>query len=224
MLSPCTGHVQCQDQVSETFARHVCPPTWTCPDLWHPNEQIPYGTYKRESLTSPLIWPLHWHENTLNQSFLSSNSLSLKFHSNPSLLREIWANSWVTHSIFKQSTSPMISVCSLLMGIHPLDGLGVLWEPPRLWWASKSLYCPLLRRDLIVENRTRSWWSFGEVWGQERPGPLWAPQRRHRQSLWLAELWEQSLCPLFFLQFHCCSCSSLFLLMFDLTLVVILSE
>jgi hypothetical protein len=24
-------------------------------------------------------------------------------------------------------------VCLLLLGIHPLDGLGVIWEPPRLW-------------------------------------------------------------------------------------------
>jgi hypothetical protein len=42
-------------------------------------------------------------------------------------------------------------VCSLLFGIRPLDGLGVVRESPRLWWTSESLYYPLLRGDLIVE-------------------------------------------------------------------------
>jgi hypothetical protein len=46
----------------------------------------------------------------------------------------------------------MISVCSLLLGTCPLDGLGVVRESPRLWWTSESLYCPLLCRDLIVET------------------------------------------------------------------------
>jgi hypothetical protein len=53
--------------------------------------------------------------------------------------------------IFSQSTSSMISVCSLLLGACPLNGLGIVRESPRLWWNSKSLYCPLLRGDLIVE-------------------------------------------------------------------------
>jgi hypothetical protein len=175
------------------------------------------GVHKRMFMPPSFCWPLHWLENTLNQSFLSSNSLSFKIHSNPSLLGEIWAILWVTSSIFKQSTSPMISVCSLFLGTC----IG-LQEPPRLWWASESLYWPLLHGDLLVENKTRSWWLFGEVWGQERPDPLCAPQRSHRQPLWLAELWEQILCLLCLLQFHCYSCSNLFLLKFDLTLVVIL--
>jgi hypothetical protein len=46
----------------------------------------------------------------------------------------------------------MSFVCLLLLGIHPLDGLGVVRESPRLWWILKSLYCPLLRGDLIVET------------------------------------------------------------------------
>jgi hypothetical protein len=46
----------------------------------------------------------------------------------------------------------MISVCSLLLGTCPLDRLGVIRESPRLWWTSKSLYCPLLRGDLILET------------------------------------------------------------------------
>jgi hypothetical protein len=58
----------------------------------------------------------------------------------------------VTHSIFNSSTSSMISVCSFHLGTHPLDRLGVVRESPRLWWTSESLYCPLLRRDLIVET------------------------------------------------------------------------
>jgi hypothetical protein len=45
----------------------------------------------------------------------------------------------------------MILVCLLLLGTCPLDGLGVVQESPRLWWTSKSLYCPILHGDLIVE-------------------------------------------------------------------------
>jgi hypothetical protein len=146
--------------------------------------------YKKRSTPPSLRWPLHWLENTFNQHFLSSNSLSFKLHSRPSFLREIWAILWVILSIFKQSTSPTISVCSLLLGTCPLDGRGVLREPPRLWWVSKSLYCPLHCGDLIVENWTRSWLSFSVVWDGERLGPLWTPQWRRRQPLWLAELRE----------------------------------
>jgi hypothetical protein len=40
----------------------------------------------------------------------------------------------------------------LLLGTCPLDGLGVVWESPRLWWISKSLYCHLLHGDLLVET------------------------------------------------------------------------
>jgi hypothetical protein len=43
-------------------------------------------------------------------------------------------------------------MCSLLLGTCSLDGLGVVRESPRLWWTLKSLYCPLLRLDLIVET------------------------------------------------------------------------
>jgi hypothetical protein len=76
----------------------------------------------------------------------------------------------------------------------------------------KKLHCPLLRGDLIVENRTKSLWSFGEVLDWERSGSLWAPQRRRRLPLWLAKLWEQILCLLcFFVLIY-----SLFLLKFIL--------
>jgi hypothetical protein len=160
----------------------------TCPDLRYPNEKIPFGGYERRPTPPLIVWPLHWLENLLNQHFLISKPLSFKLHSSPSFLREIWAILWVTLSIFKQSTSSTISLCSLLLGTCPLDGLGVLRESPRLWWTLESLYCSLLCGDLIVENQTRSWWSFGEVWGWERPGPLWTPQQRRRQPSWLAEL------------------------------------
>jgi hypothetical protein len=123
------------------------------------NGKIPFGGYKKRSMRPSLRWPLHWLEYTLNQNFSNSNPLSFKLHSNPSFLGEIWAILWVTLSIFKQITSPKISVCLLLLGTCPLYGLDVLWEPPRFWWASKSLYCPLLRRDLIVEN----WTSLGDL-------------------------------------------------------------
>jgi hypothetical protein len=169
---------------------HIRYPGWTCLDLWHPNEQILFGRYKERPTPPSLRWPLHWLEYTLNQHFLSSNPLSFKLHSNPSFLGEIWAILWVTLLIFKHSTSPMIFVCLLLLGTCPLDGLGVLRELPRLWWASESLYCLLLCGDLIVKNRTRSWWSFDEVWGRDRPDPLWTPQRRCRQPSWLAKLQE----------------------------------
>jgi hypothetical protein len=43
-------------------------------------------------------------------------------------------------------------VCLLLLGICPLDGLGVVQESPRLWSTLESLYCPLLCRDLRVET------------------------------------------------------------------------
>jgi hypothetical protein len=46
----------------------------------------------------------------------------------------------------------MISVCSLLLGTCPLDGLEIVRESPRLWWTSKSLYCSLLHGNLIVET------------------------------------------------------------------------
>jgi hypothetical protein len=46
----------------------------------------------------------------------------------------------------------MIFVCSLLLRTCPLDELGVVQESPCLWQASKSLYCTLLRGDLIVET------------------------------------------------------------------------
>jgi hypothetical protein len=46
----------------------------------------------------------------------------------------------------------MISMCSLLLGTYPLDELGVVRESLRLWWTSESLYCPLLRGDLLIET------------------------------------------------------------------------
>jgi hypothetical protein len=38
------------------------------------------------------------------------------------------------------------------LGTCPLDGLDVVRESSRLWWTLKSLYCPLLHGDLIVET------------------------------------------------------------------------
>jgi hypothetical protein len=45
------------------------------------------------------------------------------------------------------------------------------------------------------ENRTRTWWSFEVDYSWMRPGSLWAPQRRRRHPLWIAELREEILCP-----------------------------
>jgi hypothetical protein len=190
---------------------------WTCaaPNIEHvrvsdtPNEQIPSRGYKRPPTLPQLGWLLSSFENTLNQPFLSSKSLSLKLHSNLSFLRDIWAIFLSDPLNLQASTSSTISVCSFLLGAFPLDILGVVWESPSLWWASASLYCHLFHGDLIVENWTRSYWLFNEVWGRGRPGFLWAPQRRRRLPLWLSELQEQilSLCmlisiySLFFLKF-----------------------
>jgi hypothetical protein len=91
----------------------VKPRHWTCPvprpdssnhlqtysapspdmsvSLWHPNRKIPLGGYKMSITPPSLSLLLHCFENTLNQHFLSSKSLSFKLHSNPSFLREIWA-------------------------------------------------------------------------------------------------------------------------------------
>jgi hypothetical protein len=44
----------------------------------------------------------------------------------------------VTPSIFNSSNSSTISVCSLLLGTCPLDGLGVVQESLRLWWTSET--------------------------------------------------------------------------------------
>jgi hypothetical protein len=57
-----------------------------------------------------------------------------------------------TLSIFNSIIPSVISVCSLMLGTCPLDGLGVVQESPRLWWSLESLYCPLLHGDLIVET------------------------------------------------------------------------
>jgi hypothetical protein len=46
----------------------------------------------------------------------------------------------------------MISMCLLLFGTCPLDLLGVVQESPRLWSTLKSLYCPIICGDLIVET------------------------------------------------------------------------
>jgi hypothetical protein len=127
-----------------------------CPILWHPR-QIPSGGYKRPPTPPQLSCPLSSFENTLNQPFLSSKSLSLKIHSNLSFLREIWAILLSDPLNLQASTSSMIFVCSFLLGTYSLDGLGVVRESPSLWWISESLYCPLLCEDLIVENWTRSW-------------------------------------------------------------------
>jgi hypothetical protein len=135
----------------------------TCSDLWHPIGRFLLGAIKRGLRPPSLRWPLHWLKYTLNQHFLSSNPLSYKLHSNPSFICEIWIILWVTLSIFKQNTSLTIFVCSLLLGTCPVDGLGILREPPRSWWASENLYCLLFHGDLIVKNWTRFWWSFGEV-------------------------------------------------------------
>jgi hypothetical protein len=61
----------------------------TCLGLWHPNGQIPSGSYKRPPHPPQLGWPLSTLVNTLKHSLLSSNLLSLKLHCNLSFLREI---------------------------------------------------------------------------------------------------------------------------------------
>jgi hypothetical protein len=38
------------------------------------------------------------------------------------------------------------------LGTCPLVGLGLIRESSRLWWISKSLYCPFIRGDLIVKT------------------------------------------------------------------------
>jgi hypothetical protein len=97
--------------------------------------------YKRGSSSPLLIWPLHWLEKDFNLSFLNSNPLS---------------QASIKSKPFRRDLRQTISVCSLLLRIHPLDRLGILREPSRLWWVSESLYWPLLHGDLIVENWT---WS-----------------------------------------------------------------
>jgi hypothetical protein len=151
--SSCTGLVRCSRPDSKAVFLSCLVPYRTCSDLWHPNGQIPYEDYKRRSPPPSLIWPLRWIKNPLNLSFLRSNSLSL---SSFNQIQAFWDGfepnlEWPIRSSSK-STSPTISMCSLLLVIRPLDGLGVLWEPPRLWWASKSLYCPLHCGNLIVET------------------------------------------------------------------------
>jgi hypothetical protein len=166
----------------------------SCPILWHPNGQIPFRGYKRLPCPSSVGHSVQL--NTLWTNLSWAQNLSLKLHSNPSFIREIWAFLLSDPLNVQASTSSMIYVCSFLLGTHPLDILGVVLESSRLWWTSKSLYCPLLCGDLLVENRTRSLWSFREVSDQERFGSLWALQWRCRLPLWLAELEEQMLCLL----------------------------
>jgi hypothetical protein len=186
--SSCTGLVRCSRPDSKAVFLSCLVPYRTCSDLWHPNGQIPYEDYKRRSPPPSLIWPLRWIKNPLNLSFLRSNSLSLKLQSNPSLLGWIWAKPWVTHSIFEQE--------------HFTNNLHVFitLSDSSPWWTR----CPLRATKVVVSlkkfvlpsplwefdsgNRTWSWWSFDEVCGRERPGPLWAPQRKCRQPLWLPEL------------------------------------
>jgi hypothetical protein len=167
-----------------------------CPSLvWCPTGHVrvsdtPMGRFPRGTIKGGLH-PLYsfGHSNTLSQTSIKFKTSRRDLSQNHEWL--VWYSS--------KSTSPTISVCSLHLGIHPLDGLCVFRESPRLWWAPKSLHLPLLNGDLIVENRTRSWWSFGKVCGWERPCPFWVPQQRCRKPLWLAKLQEQILCLVFLL-------------------------
>ena len=57
-LSPGTGQVRFPSRVPVRLAGHVRPLTRTCPGLWHPNGQIPFGGYKREPTPPLYIWSL----------------------------------------------------------------------------------------------------------------------------------------------------------------------
>jgi hypothetical protein len=66
-----------------------------------PMGRFPPRTIKRG------VHPLYWFGHSLDLKKLSTKdswapTLSLKLQSNPSLIEEIWAKSWVTLSIFKQ--------------------------------------------------------------------------------------------------------------------------
>jgi hypothetical protein len=111
-----------------------------------PTGRFPVG-YKRGYPPPPLIWPLRWLKNPLNLHFLNSNSLSLNLQSNPCLLGEIWANSWVTLSIFKrkhitdnlcvfvtlENLSPRWTRCPL-GATKVVVSLGKFVLPSPLWW------------------------------------------------------------------------------------------
>jgi hypothetical protein len=113
------------------------------------------------------------HLQTLWNSLLSSNLLSLKFHSNPSFLREIWAT--------------LLSDPQNLQAKHFIDDLRVfvtlgdlsprwtmvVWESPRLWRTSKSLYCPLLRGDMIVKTELNLGDCSGSFGIERDPALCW---------------------------------------------------
>jgi hypothetical protein len=91
-LSPETGLVQFPGRVPVRLDGYVRPPTQTCPDLWHPNGQIPLGAIKGPPCLFNLTSPSVQLANTLRHSFLSFKPLSLKLHSNLSFLGEIWVS------------------------------------------------------------------------------------------------------------------------------------
>jgi hypothetical protein len=146
------------------------------------------------------------------QPLLSSNSLSLKLHSNVSFLGEI--------------STILLSDPLNIQAKHFINDLRVfisLRDLSPIW----TRCCPSVTKVVVnlekfvlpspswrfdSGNWIRSWWSLGEVWGWERPSPMWTPQWRRMQPLWLEELREQILCLVCLLWFHYCSCSSLFLL------------
>jgi hypothetical protein len=122
----------------------LTPPDRTCLNLWHPNRKIPFRGYNKgvHAPFTPLATPLTW-------KYFEPIFLELKL----SLLQAS-----LTSKLLKRDLSHPLSDPLNLQVKHFIDDLRVfvslgdlsprqtrhLREPPRLWWASESLYCPLL--------------------------------------------------------------------------------
>jgi hypothetical protein len=105
---------------------------------------------------------------------------------------------------------------ALFKSKHPMRDLKLTFEwPTRSSSQVLHRWCPCVRYSwgvtkVVVDhgkfvlpsplwgfdsgNQSRSWWSFGVDYGWKRPGSLWAPQRRCKHPLWVAELQEEILC------------------------------